>query len=394
MNAQRAAVSTGPSGVSRRAAGVGWSFLPLRRTGRARRRRRGLLLRAGRQRSGDKMADASRAERRVSIATQLLFHHDPRIGYSGAEHLVQHHVGLLHGRERPDDHAIRLGARPSTRADDARRRGRQLARAGCRRTGNSGSVPSRTIQTARVRRRLGHRLRQPRDGVTAAPAARRRLRRRGGRTGCAGAALPGGGRSLCCTSPTRRRGEIAASARPAQLRPLRGSPPATPRSRTRATPSAGKPSSVAVRRVTSISRCGVAGPRSLIRTTTCRPFSRLVSRAIAGSCRVWCAAASAVWSNTSPSAVRSAMAGRVDRREAGLARRRSFRADSTRRRPPDTAHPARNADWPAAAAGRTPASTPPADSGPKRQRLTRRPSRPAGRPRARRSPTGCSGGSR
>ena len=38
--------------------------------------------------------------------------------------------------------------------------------------------------------------------------------------------------------------------------------------RTRATPSPGKPSSVAVRRVTSISRYGVAGPRSLMRTTT------------------------------------------------------------------------------------------------------------------------------
>ena len=113
-----------------------------------------------------------------------------------------------------------------------------------------------------------------------------------------------------------------------------------------------------MRRVTSISRCGVAGPRSLMRTSTCRPFSRLVSRATAGSCSVWCAAASAVWSNASPSAVRSAWPDRIDRREAGLLRLRSSRADSARRRRPDRARRGHSADWPAVADDRTPQAVP------------------------------------
>src|SRR5271166_7139782 len=66
-----------------------------------------------------KTADANRACRRVSIATRLLFHHDPRIGYSRLEYLVQHHIGLLHRREWADDHPMRLRA-PVARADDVR----------------------------------------------------------------------------------------------------------------------------------------------------------------------------------------------------------------------------------------------------------------------------------
>ena len=53
-----------------------------------------------------KLADTSRAWRRVSIPTRLLFHHDARIGYSRAKHLVQHHVGLLDTGERTDDDAV------------------------------------------------------------------------------------------------------------------------------------------------------------------------------------------------------------------------------------------------------------------------------------------------
>ena len=47
-------------------------------------------------------ADASTADRRVNIATRPLFHHDSRIGYSRSQHLVQHGLSLLHGREWPD----------------------------------------------------------------------------------------------------------------------------------------------------------------------------------------------------------------------------------------------------------------------------------------------------
>ena len=111
------------------------------------------------------------------------------------------------------------------------------------------------------------------------------------------------GRSAAPRRPARPR--VPASARPAPHRPPRGSPPAAPPAARATASSLGNRSSVAVRRVTSISRCGVAGPRSLMRTSTCRPFSRLVRRAMAGSCSVWCAAASAVWSNASPSAVSS-----------------------------------------------------------------------------------------
>ena len=119
------------------------------------------------------------------------------------------------------------------------------------------------------------------------------------------AALPGGGRSVCCTSP---RGAAASSScgAPGTASTAAWLSAGSTSSRTRTAASAGKRSSVAVRRVTSISRCGVAGPRSLMRTSTWRPFSRLVSRTTAGSCSVWCAAASAVWSNASPSAVSSA----------------------------------------------------------------------------------------
>src|SRR5262245_37914800 len=92
MIAQRATVSTEPSGVS---AGlpVGAAYLPPRSAAAG---RRGSAAAAGNVPPA-KIADASRACRRVSIGTRLLFHDDLRIGYSGAQHLVQHQVGLLHG---------------------------------------------------------------------------------------------------------------------------------------------------------------------------------------------------------------------------------------------------------------------------------------------------------
>src|ERR1700761_5284291 len=107
MNAQRARVSTGPSGVSP-GLPAGTSFLPARAAvfggGGC------LGCAAAVSVPPAKMADANNAFRRVSIATRLLLHDDPRIGYSGAQHLVQHVVGLLHAVERADVHPMRLRA--------------------------------------------------------------------------------------------------------------------------------------------------------------------------------------------------------------------------------------------------------------------------------------------
>src|SRR6266536_1540827 len=154
MNAQRAAVSTDPSGVS---AGlpVAWSFLP-RAADLPGAGCRGCAV-AGSAPAAN-ITDASRADRRVSIANRLLFHNNPRIGYSCAEHLVQYDVGLLHAGERSDDDPMRLHA-SLARAGDVR------ADAGCPRALDVGIFEGleRTEsheQAARIGRSPGHRLRQ------------------------------------------------------------------------------------------------------------------------------------------------------------------------------------------------------------------------------------------
>src|SRR5579864_8841408 len=111
MKAHRAAVSTAPIGVVAASVElIGWSFLPPRApvAGRGAGACFGCAV-AGNALAAH-MADASRAERRVSIGTRLLFHHDPCIRYSGAQRLVQRYVGLRHRCERPHDDTIGRGA--------------------------------------------------------------------------------------------------------------------------------------------------------------------------------------------------------------------------------------------------------------------------------------------
>ena len=145
-------------------------------------------------------------------------------------------------------------------------------------------------------------------------------------------------------------------------------------------PSAGKRSSVAVRRVTSTSRCGVAGPRSLMRTSTCRPFSRLVSRAIGGKLQGLMRGGECGLVEHLAVGGEARMVRRIDDRQPGLLARRSSRSDSTRRRRPGRARRARSADRRSAAGGgRTPRST-------GQQQAEQRPAS-RGRPRSPSSPT-------
>ena len=79
--------------------------------------------------------------------------------------------------------------------------------------------------------------------------------------------------------------------------------------RTRAAPTALTPSNSAARGDTAMRRDRAAGPRSFTRTRICRPVSSAVTRAIAGSCSVGCAAVRVVPSADSPFAVRPERAG-------------------------------------------------------------------------------------
>ena len=171
-----------------------------------------------------KIADANRASRRVSMATQLLFHHDPRIGYSRLERLVQHHIGLLDGRQRPDDHQVRLHP-PLARAHDACAQSGNTLHAGCWRLRSSGIC--RVARTGRRDRALP----APPPRAAATPERRRMvhsaaMQRRSEHQSaqhCRSAA--GRSASPRPVAPS----QFPTSAFPAQHRPRHNSPPPAPR---------------------------------------------------------------------------------------------------------------------------------------------------------------------
>ena len=239
--------------------------------------------------------NASKQERRVSIA-QLLFDHDPRIGEARTDRPIHRGVGRRHAAERADHHPERW-LLPIEHMVDARRQRRP-------------ALPARSLRIGRTERcrvapiidqaagSLRHDLR-PR-GPTSPPPSRAAWqgRARRGRFPAAHRAAAAGWPSTtppigaAAIGRCRRAGDLlfgglAGAGQHGQphLRHAAGRHPQQRWQRASSPRPAGR---------------GVGVPRSLMRTSTERPVSRSVSRAMAGSCSVACAAVSAPWPNISP----------------------------------------------------------------------------------------------